>query len=111
MQGIQQFLPIIIMFAIFYFLLIRPQQKRNKTRNQMLSALKKGDKVVTIGGMHGTIQEINDQSVTLRIAHNVNATFDRGAVNAVSTASTTVAATTATESAPAAVEATKEESK
>ncbi|MET3290367.1 preprotein translocase subunit YajC [Brevibacillus fluminis] len=106
MQGIQQFLPIIIMFAIFYFLLIRPQQKRTKTRNMMLSALKKGDKVVTIGGMHGTIQEINDQSVTLRIAHNVNVTFDRGAVNAVSSASAT------TESAPAqATEAAKEESK
>ncbi|MGO0060271.1 preprotein translocase subunit YajC [Brevibacillus fluminis] len=106
MQGIQQFLPIIIMFAIFYFLLIRPQQKRNKTRNMMLASLKKGDKVVTIGGMHGTIQEINDQSVTLRIAHNVNVTFDRGAVNAVSSAST------ATESAPAqATEAAKEESK
>lgn len=109
-MQIQQFLPIIIMFAIFYFLLIRPQQKRNKTRNMMLSSLKKGDKVVTIGGMHGTIQEINDQSVTLRIAHNVNVTFDRGAVNAVSSASPTTEK--AESSTPAiAQEATKEESK
>jgi len=83
MQGIQQFLPIIVMIAIFYFLLIRPQQKRTKQRNQMLSALKKGDKVVTIGGMHGTIQDISDDSVTLRIAHNVNVTFDRGSINNV----------------------------
>jgi preprotein translocase subunit YajC len=83
MQGLQNFLPIIIMFAIFYFLLIRPQQKRAKQRNAMLAALKKGDKVVTIGGMHGTIQDLTDDTVTLRIAHNVNVTFDRGAVNTV----------------------------
>ncbi len=83
MQGLQQFLPIIIMFAIFYFLLIRPQQKRTKQRNAMLAALKKGDKIVTIGGVHGTIQEIADDTVTVRIAHNVNVTFDRGAVNTV----------------------------
>ncbi|MGE5703573.1 MAG: preprotein translocase subunit YajC [Clostridia bacterium] len=106
MQGLQQFLPIIIMFAIFYFLLIRPQQKRNKTRNQMLSALKKGDKVVTIGGQHGTIQEINDQTVTLRVAHNVNVVFDRGAVNAVSSASTEAAS-----SSTSSVELSKEEDK
>jgi preprotein translocase subunit YajC len=82
-QGIGQFLPIIIMIAIFYFLLIRPQQKRAKQRNAMLSALKKGDKVVTIGGMHGTIQDLTEDTVTLRIAHNVNVTFDRGAINSV----------------------------
>jgi preprotein translocase subunit YajC len=100
MQGLQQFLPIIIMFAIFYFLLIRPQQKRAKQRNAMLAALKKGDKIVTIGGVHGTIQDISDDTVTVRIAHNVNVTFDRGAVNSV---------VSATDSAPAAE--TKEESK
>jgi len=83
MQGLQQFLPIIIMFAIFYFLLIRPQQKRAKQRNAMLAALKKGDKVVTIGGVHGTIQDLSDDTVTLRIAHNVHVTFDRGAINTV----------------------------
>jgi len=87
MQALQNFLPFIIMIAIFYFLLIRPQQKRTRERNAMLSALKKGDKVVTIGGMHGTIQEISDDSVTLRIAHNVNVTFERSAVNAVVSAS------------------------
>ncbi|MGZ0052755.1 preprotein translocase subunit YajC [Brevibacillus gelatini] len=83
MEGLTQFLPIIIMFAIFYFLLIRPQQKKAKQRNAMLAALKKGDRIVTIGGMHGTIQELTDDTVTLRIAHNVNVTFDRGAINNV----------------------------
>ncbi|MBO8163861.1 MAG: preprotein translocase subunit YajC [Brevibacillus sp.] len=83
MQGWEGLLPIIIMFVIFYFLLIRPQQKRNRERNAMLAALKKGDKVITIGGIHGTIQDLDDSTVTLRIAHNVNVTFDRGAVNSV----------------------------
>lgn len=80
---LQGFLPIIIMFVIFYFLLIRPQQKRNKQRNLMLASLKRGDKIVTIGGLHGTITDLTDDTVTLRIAHNVNVTFDRAAVNTV----------------------------
>ncbi len=58
MSGAASILPFILMFAVFYFLLIRPQQRKSKTRNAMLSQLKKGDKIVTIGGMHGTIMEI-----------------------------------------------------
>ncbi|BAH42849.1 MULTISPECIES: preprotein translocase subunit YajC [Brevibacillus] len=106
MDGLTQFLPIIIMFAIFYFLLIRPQQKKAKQRNAMLGALKKGDKIVTIGGVHGTIQELSDDTVTLRIAHNVNVTFDRGAINNVASSSNEPAKTELTKS-----EETKEESK
>ncbi len=109
-QGLQGILPIIIMFAIFYFLLIRPQQKRTKQRNAMLSAIKKGDKVITIGGVHGTIQELTDQTVTLRIAHNVNVTFDRGAINSVTAQSTEASSTSSTSSAPAET-ASKEEAK
>lgn len=103
-STLTNFLPIIIMFAIFYFLLIRPQQKKAKQRNAMLAALKKGDKIVTIGGMHGTIQELSDDSVTLRIAHNVNVTFDRGAIN-------NVVSSNASEPAPTKTEETKEEAK
>lgn len=91
MEGLTNFLPIIIMFAIFYFLLIRPQQKKAKQRNAMLAALKKGDKIVTIGGMHGTIQDLTDDTVTVRIAHNVHVTFDRGAINNVVSASNAAA--------------------
>lgn len=104
-QGLQGLLPIIIMFAIFYFLLIRPQQKRTKTRNQMLSTLKKGDKIVTIGGVHGTIQEIHDNTIVVRIAHNVNVTYDRGAINSVVSSSTT---SEASAPAPAAAEPANE---
>ncbi|ASJ52887.1 preprotein translocase subunit YajC [Brevibacillus formosus] len=106
MDGLTQFLPIIIMFAIFYFLLIRPQQKKAKQRNAMLGALKKGDKIVTIGGVHGTIQDLSDDTITLRIAHNVNVTFDRGAINSVVSSSNEPA-----KSEPAKSEETKEESK
>jgi len=76
-------LPFIIMFAVFYFLLIRPQQKRQKARNQMLASLKKGDKVVTIGGLHGTIVELTDDKVVLRVNDVTKLTFDRSAVNNV----------------------------
>lgn len=72
-----------LMFAIFYFLLIRPQQKKNKKRQQMLVALQKGDKVVTIGGIHGTIVEITEERVTLKVAENVRLLFDRSAINSV----------------------------
>lgn len=77
-------IPFVLMFAVLYFLLIRPQQKRQKTRNAMLNQLKKGDKVTTIGGLHGTILEITDDIVVLRVNDATKLTFDRSAVNAVS---------------------------
>jgi len=83
MDTIQLLLPFIIMFAIFYFLLIRPQQKRQKQRQQMLNNLKKGDKVITIGGLHGTIAELTDDTVVLRVNDVTKLTFDRNAVNTV----------------------------
>lgn len=77
-------IPFVLMFAVLYFLLIRPQQKRQKARNAMLNELKKGDKVTTIGGLHGTIVEITDDIVVLRVNDATKMTFDRSAVNAVS---------------------------
>lgn len=74
-------LPLVLMFAIFYFLLIRPQQKKQKSRNLMLGALKKGDKVVTIGGLHGTIMEITDDVVVLRVNDVTKLTFDRSSIS------------------------------
>jgi preprotein translocase subunit YajC len=75
--------PFILMFAVFYFLLIRPQQKKQKTRSSMLNQVKKGDKVVTIGGMHGTILEISDDVFVLRVNDATKITFDRSAINSV----------------------------
>jgi preprotein translocase subunit YajC len=83
--------PIGLMFVVLYFLLIRPQQKRTKNRNSMLSTMKKGDKVVTIGGMHGTIMEINDDNNTIvvRVNDTTKLTFDRSAVNAIAQSTVT----------------------
>jgi preprotein translocase subunit YajC len=78
-----QIVPLIVMFAIFYLLLIRPQQKRQRERNAMLSALKRGDKVVTIGGLHGTITDLTDDRVTLKVSDNTRLVFERSAINAV----------------------------
>ncbi|CAH1204277.1 Sec translocon accessory complex subunit YajC [Paenibacillus plantiphilus] len=93
MEGLSPLLMFALMFAVFYFLLIRPQQRKAKQRNLMLGQLKKGDKVVTIGGMHGTILEITDDIVVLRVNDTTKVTFDRSAVNNVSAASTSAAST------------------
>ncbi|MFO7263005.1 MAG: preprotein translocase subunit YajC [Bacillaceae bacterium G1] len=77
------FLPLILMLVVFYFLIIRPQQKRQKERMAMLDALKKGDKVITIGGLHGTIVDLNEDQVVLRVNENTKLTFERNAVNVV----------------------------
>ncbi|MBX6394123.1 MAG: preprotein translocase subunit YajC [Alicyclobacillaceae bacterium] len=82
-QNYSGILSIIVMFAIFYFLLIRPQQKRQKERQAMLSQLKKGDRVVTIGGIHGTIVDLDDDKVTLRVAETTKIVFERSAISSV----------------------------
>ena len=64
---IQSFLPLILIFVIFYFLLIRPQSKKAKEHKQMLENLKKGDKVMTNGGIYGLIDDIDGENVTLKI--------------------------------------------
>lgn len=78
-------IPLILMFVVFYFLLIRPQQKRQKERMTMLNALKKGDKVITIGGIHGTIVDLTEDRVTLKVSDNTRLVFERSSVNSVVT--------------------------
>lgn len=67
-------------FAIFYFLLIRPQQRQRRERERLLTSLKRGDRVVTTSGLHGTITGLNEHTVTLRVADQVKLDFDRSAV-------------------------------
>jgi len=77
-------LPILIGFvAIFYFLILRPQQKADRQRKELLSAIKKGDRVVTSSGMHGEITNLADETVTLQVDDGVRLTFDRSAVSRV----------------------------
>jgi len=72
--------PLILMFVIFYFLLIRPQQKKGKDQRLWLSSLKKGDKVVTSGGLHGQITGMTDTVVTLEIAPKIRIKVSRSAI-------------------------------
>jgi preprotein translocase subunit YajC len=81
-----QFVPFIAIIAIFYFLIIRPQSKKQKDTQRMLDALKKGDRVVTIGGIHGVIQTVRDHSVILKVDDNVKLEFNRSAVSSVESA-------------------------
>ena len=74
--------PIVVMVAIFYFLLYRPQKKQQSRRRAMLDSLKKGDQVITIGGIYGTIEEIGDKSLKLKIADGVVIEVVRSSVNA-----------------------------
>ena len=78
--GFGAFVPLILIFVIFYFLLIRPQQKKAKDHQQFLANLQKGDVVVTSGGVHGTITGLTDKVVTLEIADNVRVKVSRGYV-------------------------------
>ncbi|WP_316842094.1 preprotein translocase subunit YajC [Propionispora hippei] len=80
-QEIMQYAPLIVMIVIFYFFLYRPQKKRQQQRNQMLDSLKKGDRIVTVGGLHGTIVALNERVVTLKIAEKVDVTVSRSSVN------------------------------
>lgn len=73
--------PLLIMFVVFYFMLLRPQKKKQQARNNMLNELKKGDKIVTIGGLHGTIMELTDDTVVLRVNDVTKLTFDRNAIS------------------------------
>ncbi len=74
----------LLMFAliigIFYFMILRPQQKKQKERERMLGTVKKGDKVITAGGLHGTIAGLDEKTVLIQVADNVKMKFDRSAV-------------------------------
>ena len=78
--GYMSLVFIAIVFAIFYFILIRPQQKRAKQHKDFLANLKKGDKIITSGGLYGTITGISDDSVTIEIAEKVRVKVDKGTV-------------------------------
>ncbi|MEW6488046.1 MAG: preprotein translocase subunit YajC [Thermodesulfobacteriota bacterium] len=82
-QSIMGLLPLVAMFAIFYFLLIRPQQKRAKEHKAMIEGLRRGDEVVTSGGIHGKVTGVTDDVVTLEIAPNVKIRVQKPAVGNV----------------------------
>ena len=78
--GLMSFLPLIVIFAVFYFMLIRPQMKRSKEHRQLVSQLGKGDEVVTNGGLLGRITDVSESFITLEIADNVQIKLQRQSV-------------------------------
>ena len=82
-NPIMQFLPLIAIVGIFYFLIIRPQSKKQKETKKMLEALKKGDKIVTIGGIYGVIQNVRESSVIVKVDESTKLEFSRSAISSV----------------------------
>ena len=80
MESAMQFLPIILMFVVLYFLMIRPQQKKAKEHKALLEALSKGDEVITQSGMVGRISKVGDDFVTVEIAENVEIQMQKPAI-------------------------------
>ncbi len=82
-NPILSFVPIILIFVIFYFLLIRPQQKKQKQHAEMISKLKKGDHVVTTGGIYGIISTVKDKTVLVKIDENVKIEVQKNCISYV----------------------------
>ncbi len=83
MSGFQGLIPLILIFVLFYFLLIRPQQKRQKQHKEMVAGLAKGDEVVTMGGTLGRIIDVGENFVTLEVAKNVEIKVQKHAVQSM----------------------------
>ena len=81
--GFMGFVPFILMFVIFYFLLIRPQQKKAKEHRDMITNLKKGDKIITSGGIHGRVTGMDDNTLTVEISDKVRVKVVRANISAV----------------------------
>lgn len=80
---IVQLIPMVLIFGVFYFLIIRPEQKKQKDHQAMLKNLKKNDKVVTASGIHGIVVSVEDTTVVLRLDENCRVTFQKDAVTVV----------------------------
>ncbi|MEY3028536.1 MAG: hypothetical protein RIQ77_619 [Pseudomonadota bacterium] len=81
--GLMSFVPFIIIFILFYFMLIRPQMKQAKDHKKLISELKKGDEVMLASGMMGTIEKVSDLYIILNIANDTNVKFQKNSVQTV----------------------------
>jgi preprotein translocase subunit YajC len=79
--GYVQFVPIVLIFAIFYFVLIAPMRKRQKALQQLIGDLKKGDRVITNGGLYGSVAAVEDKVVVLKVADNVKLRVAKSAIS------------------------------
>ncbi len=78
-----QFLPLVFLFVVFYFLILRPQQKKQKEHAEMLTKLDKNDEVITSGGVHATVVSVGEKTLTLRIADNVKIEIEKSSIQTV----------------------------
>ncbi len=85
-NPLMTFMPLILMFVIFYFLLIRPQQKKQKEHKQMLDNLSRGDRVITAGGLYGRVTEVKDDILTIDLGGDVHVQVGRGFISGMVTA-------------------------
>jgi preprotein translocase subunit YajC len=76
-------MPLIFVFVIFYFLLIRPQQRRQKAHEKLVASVKTGDKVVTSSGIHGIVANVKEKTIVVKVADNVKIEFERSSVSSV----------------------------
>ena len=81
--GLGMFVPMILIMVMFYFILIRPQRKQQKAQEKMRKSLGKGDKVVSIGGIHGLVTGMTDKTVSVKVADGISMKFDRSAIASV----------------------------
>ena len=79
--GTSMLIMLVAIFAIFYFLMIRPESKRRKERQQMIDSLQRGDKIVTIGGLYGEVQDVHSDKVVIKIAENLKVEVAKTAVS------------------------------
>ena len=83
METLISLLPIIIMFVAMWFILIRPAQKRQKQTLEMQNSIQRGDRIVTVGGLHGTVEAVDDTTVIMNIAEGTNVRFEKAAIGRV----------------------------
>ena len=95
--GFASFIPLVLMFVIFYFLLIRPQQKRSKEHRTLIANLKKGDRIITSGGLHGRVTGMDETTLTVEIADKVRVKLNRANVAGVIAGGSPAPAETKTE--------------
>ncbi len=79
-NPLAMFLPLVLIFIVFYFFIIRPQKKKEDVRKKMIEAVKKGDRVVTIGGLHGSIAQVDEASVLLQVDTNTKLRVEKSAI-------------------------------
>jgi len=79
-SALMQFLPLLLILVVFYFFFIRPQQKKAKDQKKFREALKKGDKVITIGGIHGKVLEVKESTVMIEVGNGIKMTIEKSAI-------------------------------